>query len=198
MGGGYDFGNPPHYKKIDGFLSIRNWTSKEGSTFEGVLRKIESDTIVVQRSSDKLNFELNLADLSDRDIAYVKSASKNLTLERIKYQEGEWLDQAEGDAAFFAYIFLKHIDHKKLKKAYQMVEQTEGGNPLVTATQIEQKRKGFHGPASERVKVASQILHARGTYSYRFTFLSLFGDKNVSESVTVTLDEDRFRIHSYY
>lgn len=114
MGGGYDFDNPPEYKKTDGFLSVREWTSKEGSTFEGVLREIEDDTIVVQRSSDKLSFELSLADLSERDIAYVKRASENLTLERIKYQEGEWLDQAERDAAFFAYIFLKHIDHKKL------------------------------------------------------------------------------------
>tara|TARA_B110001450_G_scaffold155941_1_gene145376 strand:+ start:189 stop:428 length:240 start_codon:yes stop_codon:yes gene_type:complete len=78
-----------------------------------------------------------------------------------------------------------------------MVEKTEGGNPLVTATQIEQKRKGFHGSDSEQIKVVSQILHGSRTYSYRFTFHSFFGDKNVSESVTFTLDEDRSRIYSY-
>ena len=197
MLGGYDFSNPTHYKKTDGFLSIRHWTSKEGSTFEGVLRKIEGDTVVVQRSSDKLNFDLSLSNLSELDVAYVERARENLTLEKIRYQEAEWLDQAERDAAFFAYVFLKRIDQKKLKQALQMVKMSEGGNPLVTLTQIELKRKGLYEPATERIKVASNIMHTKGTYNYRFNFLSLFGDKNVSEDVTVTLDENQFRIHNY-
>lgn len=197
LGGRYFFSDPPDYEPVKAFLTNREWTSKIGSTFTGVLKEIKQDTVIVERSGDKIAFEIKLDDLSESDTSYVEKINDDLIFDRLTYFNADWVDGAENDAAFFAYIFLKRIDQNKLAEALDMVGQTEGGNPLVTPTIIEQKRSRVEVEASKRIKVSSQVNHQQKSYSYVFTFNSLFGDQTISETVTLALQDKKFSVTNY-
>jgi len=58
----------------------RFWTNKEGKSFEGELVEIKDNAITIRRTSDRIKFTVNAADLSQTDQDYltkIKEDNKN-------------------------------------------------------------------------------------------------------------------------
>jgi len=69
-------------------VDARFWTNKEGKTFEGELVEVKDNAITIRRTSDRIKFTVNAADLSQGDQDYLKELKeKKKAEEKIKTEE---------------------------------------------------------------------------------------------------------------